>query len=171
MVKLKTMSDKYTRPTQTTVTIFIHHQNKYLFIKRNKNKKIQPGKLNGIGGRVEYGENYVDAVIREVAEETGFKISNKDITFSGLGKFEDEGDNDFIIAYFKVQVASEVIPNGGQNEDGTLHWIAKEKIQDTEYEKVYTIDYFLKDLLNNRFFIINGIPHRGKINISYYTTS
>ena len=34
----------------------------------------QAGKLNGVGGRIEKGENATDAMVREFAEEAGLKL-------------------------------------------------------------------------------------------------
>lgn len=36
----------------------------------------QMGKLNGIGGKVEDGENFLDCMIREFKEETGAEVRN-----------------------------------------------------------------------------------------------
>ena len=43
--------EKYTRKVQTSVTNFIHCGDDYLLLKRGTHKKIDPGKVNGIGGR------------------------------------------------------------------------------------------------------------------------
>ena len=70
---------KYRRLVQTSVTCFLYHGDDYLFLKRNLSKRIDPGRLNGIGGRVEPRENYLDAAIRETKEETGYQVSVDDI--------------------------------------------------------------------------------------------
>jgi hypothetical protein len=45
--------DKYIRKVQTSVTNFIYCGDDYLFLKRNLNKRVDPGRLNGVGGRLE----------------------------------------------------------------------------------------------------------------------
>ena len=51
--------DSYKRFTQTSVTCFLHCGDEYLFLRRNTDKEVEAGKLNGIGGRLEIGENYL----------------------------------------------------------------------------------------------------------------
>ncbi len=56
--------------------------NKYLILKKTKyeNKNDASSNLYDIpGGRVEYGENITDALIREVYEETGINITLNNI--------------------------------------------------------------------------------------------
>ena len=46
----------------------------------------QQGKLNGIGGHVEQGESYHDAMVREFEEETGLNVPHWDqfLTLEGV---------------------------------------------------------------------------------------
>lgn len=55
-----------------------NEDNKYLILKKitEENKKDASSNLYDIpGGRVEYGENITDALIREISEETGINIT------------------------------------------------------------------------------------------------
>lgn len=54
--------------------LFSQDRTKVALIKKNK-PEWQAGKLNGIGGKVEHGENARDAMEREFKEETGIDIS------------------------------------------------------------------------------------------------
>lgn len=49
--------------------------NKILLLKRNSDDNYSPGKWCLPGGTPEFGENFEDAIIREVKEETDLKIS------------------------------------------------------------------------------------------------
>lgn len=50
-----------------------------VLIRKNK-PEWQKGKWNGVGGKVEIGENYEDAMVREFKEETGVETSIYDWT-------------------------------------------------------------------------------------------
>ena len=50
-----------------------------LFIKKNR-PDFQAGKWNGIGGKIEPGEQPIDAMVREFREETGVDSSPEDWT-------------------------------------------------------------------------------------------
>lgn len=138
---------KYKKIIQTSVTNFLFHGDEYLFLHRNKGKKIDPGKLNGIGGRVEPGENYLDAAIRETEEETGYKVNVEDIQLAGVVRLEGGYEEDWVICFFKIKVHSKNIPMGNKTDDGELLWIHKDKVLDTEYELVDDINYCMKDII------------------------
>lgn len=105
---------------QTSVTCFLHHGSDYLFIKRNKDKRVDPGRLNGIGGRLEPGENFLDAAIREVKEETGYEVSPEEMKLAGVVKLEGGYQEDWVMCFFKVEVSTKEIPKGTSSEDGEL---------------------------------------------------
>lgn len=59
-----------------------NEDDKYLILKKTQeeNKKDTSSNLYDIpGGRIEYGENVVDALIREIYEETGINITLNNI--------------------------------------------------------------------------------------------
>ncbi len=59
-----------------------NENDKYLILKKTQeeNKKDTSSNLYDIpGGRIEYGENVVDALIREIYEETGINITLNNI--------------------------------------------------------------------------------------------
>ena len=74
--------DKYIRKVQTSVTNFIYCGDEFLMLKRGAHKRIDPNKLNGVGGRVDPGEDMLQTVIRETKEETGIKIELNQNTLS-----------------------------------------------------------------------------------------
>ncbi len=49
--------------------------NKILILKRSTDSKTNPGKWELPGGKVDQGESFDQALIREVSEETGLKIA------------------------------------------------------------------------------------------------
>ena len=140
---------KYIRKVQTSVTNFLHYENEYLFLKRNANKRIDPNKLNGIGGRVEPGEDYLAAAIRETEEETGYIVKNEDIKLTTIGKLEGGYSEDWVMCFFKIKVHNKKIPHGHTTEDGEFLWLSENEIFSSAYELVDDLNYVLKDIINN----------------------
>lgn len=136
------------RYTQTSVTVFLHHGDDYLFLHRNPNKRIDPDKLSGVGGRVEPGENYLDAVIREVEEETGYTLTTEDIAFRGILKLEGGYAEDWIIGLFTAHVVTKEVPIGEDTPDGKLLWLPKTEVFDSTYEVIDDLKYYFADLAN-----------------------
>lgn len=142
--------EKYIRKVQCSVVNFIYHGDDYLFLHRGPHKKIDPNKLNGVGGRVEPGENFLEAVTRETEEETGYKITSKQVKLAGAVKLEGGYSEDWVMCFFKTRVNSKEIPIGEDTEDGKLVWINKDKVLDSKYELVDDLNYCFKDLIEGK---------------------
>lgn len=138
---------KQKRSIQTSVTNFLHHNNEYLFLLRNKNKRIDPGRLNGIGGKVEPRENYLDAAIRETKEETGYEVTANDITLSAVVRLEEGYDEDWVMCFFKIEVPTKKIPLGNNTHDGKFIWIHQDEVLNTTHELVDDIKYAFEDIV------------------------
>ena len=148
---------KYYRSVQTAVTNFLFCGDYYLFLHRDSNKRVDPGRLNGIGGRVESEENFLDAVIRETKEETGYKVNPKDIRFTGVVRLEGGYKEDWIVAMFKTVVSSKDVPHGMETKDGKLVWIHKDKVLDSDYELVDDLNYCFQEVIKgDSIFFMNG---------------
>jgi len=156
---------QYERRVQRSVTLFIYNGNSYLFLKRNLKKKVDPGRLNGIGGRVESGENYLDAAIRETMEETGYQVTPENIQLTGVVTLEGGYATDWVMCFFKIKVLSKVIPAGNHTDDGDLIWLDKDKVLDSEYELVDDLNYCFKDIVQgkNIFFLTAQLTDNQKI--------
>lgn len=72
-----------------------------LLIRKTKPASIA-GKLNGVGGKVEPGEHYDDAMVREFAEEVGIQTTKEDwehcIFFTG----KDSSFGEFAISVYRT---------------------------------------------------------------------
>jgi 8-oxo-dGTP pyrophosphatase MutT (NUDIX family) len=159
------MDDNHIRKVQTAVTNFLYFGDEYLFLHRNANKRIDPNKLNGIGGRVDPGENYLEAAIRETEEETGYKVSADDIEFAGIVKLEGGYDEDWVDCFFKIKVPSQQVPLGTITKDGTLIWIHKDEVLESKYEVVDDVTYCFKDIVEGKelFFMTAQMDKEEKV--------
>ncbi len=144
------MEDKYIRKVQTSVTNFIYCGDEFLMLKRGAHKRIDPNRLNGVGGRIDPGEDMLQAVIRETEEETGIRVAHSQITFRGLLKLEGGYEEDWIVGIFLIEVPDKTIPIGNHTDDGELMWIHKDKVLDSEYELIDDLKYYFKQLIDSR---------------------
>jgi len=156
----------YRRLVQTSVTCFLYHGDDYLFIQRSPTKRIDPGKLNGVGGWLEPGENYLDAAVRETEEETGYTVSIEDISLAGVVKLQGGYPEDWVMCFFKIRVPHKHVPAGSEpNDDGKLLWLPKDKILNSEYELVDDLHYCMQDIITGKelFFITAQLDSNQKI--------
>lgn len=94
----------------------VHKDNdKWLMCKRRKNP--YKGLLNLVGGKIEKGEDHLDAAYRELLEETG--ITRDDIEITRLMTFDYPLDGCFVEVY-AGQLSREITPSGDENE---LLWV------------------------------------------------
>lgn len=88
------------------------------------------------GGHVETGESFVDAVIREMKEETGLDIINPKL--AGVKQFPIDGGRYLVLLFKATEFSGEVI----SSDEGKMEWI--------EYSQLSEVDAVddLEDLLN-----------------------
>lgn len=94
---------------------FIHHNNLYhrhtscwilnhngeiLLQRRALTKKKRPGIWSKTGGHVDSGESVIDAIKREVKEEIGLELKDKDLFF--MQKFKSNNPNFFSYGYIAL---------------------------------------------------------------------
>ncbi|OGK19211.1 hypothetical protein A3D80_02200 [Candidatus Roizmanbacteria bacterium RIFCSPHIGHO2_02_FULL_40_13b] len=139
--------DKYIRKVQTSVTNFLYCGDEYLFQKRAANKRVDAGRLSGVGGRLDAGENYLESAIRETEEETGYTVKPEDCTLAAVVKLEGGYSEDWVMCFFKIKVSSKEIPIGNKTDDGELLWLHKDKVLDQGYELVDDLNYCFKDIV------------------------
>lgn len=95
------------------------------------------------GGHIEMGESIVDAVVREIEEETGLTILNPRLC--GVKQFPIE-DGRYIVFLFRAdQYEGELI----SSEEGTMHWIKKEDLSSVNL--VNDFNELLQVILDDQF--------------------
>lgn len=108
-----------TERVELTVLCLIHKDNQYLLQDRVKND------WRGYtlpGGHIEKDESIVDAVIREMKEETGLTILNPKLC--GVKQFPIEGGRYIVFLFSADKFTGEVI----SSEEGNMHWVKKDEL-------------------------------------------
>lgn len=114
---------KRTENVELTVLCLIRNGNEYLL--QDRVKKDWKG-FTLPGGHVEPGESIVDAVVREMKEETGLTVENPKLC--GVKQFPisgESGENGRYLVFLFVadKFSGEVV----SSEEGAMHWV---KIED-----------------------------------------
>ena len=121
-----------TEIVELTVLCLLHQNGKYLL--QDRIKKDWKG-FTLPGGHVEPGESIVDAVVREMKEETGLRIM--DPKLCGVKQFPIEKGRYIVFLFEATQYEGELC----SSEEGKMHWIRTE-----ELDQVNLVSDF-KDLL------------------------
>jgi 8-oxo-dGTP diphosphatase len=108
------------------------------------------GRWNGIGGKCDADESFVEAAIRECEEESGLRLDRS--RFDRLGtlhfpNFKPEKNEDWLVEVMTIQLRSnEKKSIRSENEEGKLHWINNDDLLDLNlYEgDRYFIPYVMR---------------------------
>lgn len=135
-----------------SVTNFLHHGDDYLFIHRTKKTdyQVDSGRLNGIGGKLEPGEDFLAAAIRETKEETGLVVKPSAIKLAGVVRMTGGYAQDWVMCFFKIAVDTKQVPLGMTNPEGELLWLPKAEVLSSDYELVNDLHYCFQDITANK---------------------
>lgn len=93
------------------------------------------------GGHVEKGESFTDAVIREVFEETGLKISSPKLC--GIKDWMREDGTRYMVLFYKTDKFEGTVTS---SDEGEVYWIELEEMK--QKKLAYGMDKMLKVFLD-----------------------
>ena len=101
------------------------------------------------GGHVEVGESFVDAVIREVYEETGLMVSN--LTLCGIKDWADTDGSRYFVTCYKTSTFSGNITS---SEEGEVFWTSLDGIRKLNLcdNMQNMLNLFLDDSITEHYF-------------------
>lgn len=143
-----------------TVLAYIEKDESYLLLYRNKKKvDINKNKWVGVGGHLEKRETPIDALYREIKEETNLDV--KDYQYRGIVYFINEGFEEvmhlFTVSKFEGDIK--------ECDEGMLQFVPKNEIFNLpiwEGDKI-----FLKYLLTNEPYFELKLIYKGDDLLSY----
>lgn len=145
--------------TVLSVNALIWSVGKVLLLKRADTKKIDPGLYAGIGGKVEPGESFYEAILREVEEETGITKFESIRPFAVAQHPYPPTDSEWVNVYFVVNLANQVEIK--PTEDGEFFWIDPRDIDPLSMPT--DIKECIKILFKNpQAFVLSQIKHDDK---------
>lgn len=101
------------------------------------------------GGHVEKGESFTDAVIREVFEETGLKISSPRLC--GIKDWSNEDGSRYMVLFYKTNQFEGTLSS---SEEGEVRWVELEEMKKMNLadrmDKV--LEVFLNEKISEFFF-------------------
>ena len=138
---------KRTEEVELTVLCLVEKENKFLL--QNREKDDWRG-FTMPGGHIEQGESIIDAVVREMKEETGLTISNPKLC--GVKQFPIENGRYIVFLFSATEFEGELI----SSEEGEMHWIDKSDIPslDTVEDLQEMLEVMLNDSLTEFQYVI-----------------
>lgn len=108
-----------TENVELTVLCLIHKDNRYLL--QDRIKEDWKG-FTLPGGHIEKGESIMDAVIREMKEETGLTIHNPKLC--GVKQFPIDNGRYIVFLFHTDEFEGEII----SSREGAMHWVSKDEL-------------------------------------------
>ena len=113
------------QPTFIAVDCYLKSGNDYLLLKRAADRRHEPNKYVGVGGKVHSGENFVDTAVREIKEETGLTIAADKLRFRGTLVLEGYPER-WIVMLFNAEAPSRDVVTDPR--EGTLEWVPSDEV-------------------------------------------
>lgn len=124
------------------LTGIIKFQDEFLSVQRSKNDDFMPGSWEFPGGNIEEGETIIEALKREVFEETGISINADKVKIVNLyDKIKEKEEKyHYIELDFLIEVESKDLEIKLSKEHDDYRWVKSDSD---------ILDDFIKDKLKN----------------------
>ncbi|OJX41390.1 MAG: hypothetical protein BGO78_01260 [Chloroflexi bacterium 44-23] len=132
--------------------IFIFHDDKILLLKGAPNKKIWPGKFNGIGGHLEMNEDVLSSAKRELKEETG--LTNINLQLRGNIVIDNGDQTGIMLFVYRGEALSTKIVN---SDEGQLMWVEMEELD--KIDLVEDLKTLIPRVISNEQSVFSGYYH------------
>ena len=138
-----------TERVELTVLCLIHNEDSYLL--QDRVKKDWRG-YTLPGGHIEPGESIVDAVVREMKEETGLTI--KAPRLCGVKQFPIEGGRYIVFLFETDQFEGKVV----DSDEGKMHWVKVSELLNVNLVDDFDelIEVMLSDTLTEFQYIVEN---------------
>lgn len=138
-----------TETVELTVLCLIHQGERLLL--QNRRKKDWDG-WTLPGGHIEKGESIVDAVVREMQEETGLTIHSPKLC--GIKQFPIENGR-YLVFLFRTESFSGEVRS---SDEGEMRWISRSELSDfhtvPDFEELLQV--MLDDRLTEFLYVVDG---------------
>lgn len=134
---------------ELTVLCLLHSGGKYLL--QNQVKADWQG-YTLPGGHVEKGESIVDAVVREMKEETGLTVMNPKLC--GVKQFPIDCGRYIVFLFEADEYSGELV----SSSEGDMHWVDIKKLDEvkTVSDLKELIEVMRSDKLNEFQYVVDG---------------